>query len=265
MVCRTEHFFEPWFEKVARDIGYLHMPDDENTRNLHRKVWEWVSIVQALKERGKLAPGRRGMGFAVGEEPLTSIFAGYGAEVVASDIGDEGIAAGWATTGQHAASLEALFKPKRVDRETFDRLVTFKPVDMTKMDDLPLGEYDFVWSACSLEHLGNLGAGMDFVKNSVKLLKPGGVAVHTTEYNLTSNDETLTEGNTVIYRERDLRQLDRDLRTMDAGLAELDLHGGTHEHDIKADYLPYHENGREHIKLRIGGYVGTSVLLIAQN
>ncbi|ESX10612.1 hypothetical protein X767_32290 [Mesorhizobium sp. LSJC264A00] len=40
---------------------------------------------------------------------------------------------------------------------------------------------------------------------------------------------------------------------------------GTHEHDIKADLQPYHQNGLQHLKLRFEGYVTTSVLLIVQN
>lgn len=138
-------------------------------------------------------------------------------------------------------------------------------MDMNDVAGQYIGEFDFAWSSCSLEHLGSLGNGVEFIKNSVRMLKPGGVAVHTTEFNLSSDDSTITKGDTVVYREKDLRQIERDLRSMDAGLCELDLYGGDHEYDIKADYAPYHANGREHTKLRIGSYVCTSVLLIVQN
>lgn len=37
---------------------------------MHRKQWEYVFICKALHERGLLAPGRRGIGFGVGSEPL---------------------------------------------------------------------------------------------------------------------------------------------------------------------------------------------------
>ena len=43
---------------------------------LHRKMWEWLFIAEALRERGMLAAGRRGVGFGVGQEPLVSAVCG---------------------------------------------------------------------------------------------------------------------------------------------------------------------------------------------
>lgn len=117
VVCRTEHFFEPWFEETALAVGYYSIGENGNIqRNLHRKVWEWISITQALRERGKLASGMKGIGFAVGQEPLASIFAASGAEVLASDLGVGDKAAEWSRTGQHAASLDQLYKEGLVSR-----------------------------------------------------------------------------------------------------------------------------------------------------
>lgn len=265
VVCRTEHFYEPWFEETALSAGLFSKENGVIQHNLHRKVWEWVSITQALRERGKLAAGMEGIGFAVGQEPLASIFAASGAAVLASDLGAGDTAEEWSKTGQHAASLEQLYKSDLISRPEFDRLVRFQPIDMNDVAGQFDGAFDFAWSSCSLEHLGSLEHGIAFIKNSVRMLKPGGVAVHTTEFNLTSDDSTIMDGDTVVYREQDLRRLERDVRDMDAGLAKLDLYGGDHEYDIKADYAPYHANGRQHIKLRIGSFVCTSVLLIIQN
>ena len=50
-----------------------------------------------------------------------------------------------------------------------------------------------LWSSCSLEHLGSISHGIEFILNSLKCLKQHGVAVHTTEFNLSSNEETLNE------------------------------------------------------------------------
>lgn len=266
MVCRAEHFDAHWFENAALSFGlFKRDAEGQVSKNIHRKVWEWVVIGAVLLERDKLSPGRRGIGFAVGKEPMSSIFAKYGVEILASDLAKGEASLGWSNTNQHADNLDALYFPDIVERHVFEKNVAFQAVDMNDIEHLPKGEFDFAWSSCSLEHLGSLQAGMDFIKNSVKLLKPGGVAVHTTEFNLTSDDETVEEGDTVIYRESDLRKLDRDLRSMDAGLERLDLWGGCHEYDIKADYEPYHANGRHHLKLRIGNFVATSVVLIVQN
>ncbi|TAM96268.1 MAG: DUF4214 domain-containing protein, partial [Rhodanobacteraceae bacterium] len=48
---------------------------------LHRKLWEWCFITQAFYERGMLTEGRRGLGFAVGNEPLTGLFAKLGCSI----------------------------------------------------------------------------------------------------------------------------------------------------------------------------------------
>jgi 2-polyprenyl-3-methyl-5-hydroxy-6-metoxy-1,4-benzoquinol methylase len=265
MACRTAHFFEPWYGDAVRYVGHDTFSAPIEERNLHRKVWEWAAIHRALDERGMLAAGRRGLGFAVGQEPLAGCFANRGVQVLATDLDDMDTAKGWADTGQHAANREVLYHERLHDRSAFERNVTFRPADMTDLSSLPVEDFDFVWSACSLEHLGTLKHGIDFVLNSTRLLRPGGVGVHTTEYNLSSDTETIEAGYTVIYRERDLRQLDRDLRRQGAGLEPLDLHGGTHEFDLKADFAPYHANGRKHVKLNIEGHICTSVLLIVRN
>ncbi len=76
-----------------------------------------------------------------------------------------------------------------------------------------LSGFDFNWSSSCFEHLGTLDAGIDFVIAAVEnTLRSGGIAVHTTEYNLTSNEHTVTEGPTVIYRRRDIDELVRRLR-----------------------------------------------------
>jgi hypothetical protein len=74
--------------------------------------------------------------------------------------------------------------------------------------DAELTGFDFTWSCCCFEHLGSLEAGVQFLINSVEnTLKPGGVAVHTTEFNLSSNGDTIVSGPTILYRRRDMEAL----------------------------------------------------------
>src|SRR5512142_3001023 len=76
---------------------------------LHRKQWEFVYIAQALFERGMLAPGKRGLGFGVGQEPLAALFASYGCEIVATDQDPrDAKSSGWTDTGQYPESLAGL-------------------------------------------------------------------------------------------------------------------------------------------------------------
>ena len=44
-------------------------------------------------------------------------------------------------------------------------------------------------------------AGLRFLEDSLDCLKPGGVAVHTTELNLSSNEETMeTEHDVIAFK-----------------------------------------------------------------
>lgn len=266
IVCQRAHWDTPWFERWnaffanAAPTGGSFLP---NNLRFHRKVWEWAAIAQALHERGMMEPGRRGCGFAVGREPLACLFAKHGVDVMATDLGaGEGTSGRWSESGQHAASLDALYWPHLIDRPTFDRHVRFMPQDMTKLEPERLGTYDFIWSACSLEHLGTLEAGIQFALRSTEILKPGGIAVHTTEFNLSSTEATVAEGGNVLYRKRDFESLAARLRLIGCGLERFDDFAGTAPEDVEYDWEPYYEHGREHIKLMIDGFVSTSCLLI---
>jgi len=201
----------------------------------------------------------KGLGFAVGTEPLSSIFARYGVDVLASDLADGNM---WAETAQHAASRDALFVPRLIGRSEFEARVSFQPVDMADLSGLPSDTYDFLWSSCSLEHVGSMSDGLDFVVNAMRLLKPGGVATHTTEFNVASNDETLTDRHMCVYRKRDFEELDYRLRRIRCGMEPMDMTVGTHPHDLNYDTMPYFQSGGIHIKLDLLGHIATSCLII---
>ena len=73
-------------------------------------------------------------------------------------------------------------------------------------------DYDFTWPACAFEHLGSIEKEFEFVKNSLKCLTPGGLAVHTTEFNVSSDDDTVGNQATVLLRKRDFEKLAAELQ-----------------------------------------------------
>jgi SAM-dependent methyltransferase len=252
-VCRAAQLASPGFQKRIRDLG-------ERTGQIHRKFWEWAYITEALAERGMLQPGMRGLGFAVGREPLASYFASQGCQIVATDLGVGGAIQGnWAQEGQHADSLAALNDRELLTEDELAARVTFRPVDMNEIPD-DLRGFDFVWSSCSFEHLGNIPLGQRFMREMTKCLRPGGVAVHTTELNLSSNDETLTEGGTVLFRQKDLVEIHDELVAMGFHVAPLDFEMGTLPADDFVDEPPYCHD--PHIRLLVEGYVVTSMGII---
>jgi SAM-dependent methyltransferase len=254
VVCRQEAFEQPYFRFWTRRLGAAF--------SYHRKLWEHVFICQALWERGALVPDARGLGFGVGREPLAALFAAEGCQVTGTDMEPESAAEkGWTKTAQHAAGLEALRYDHICPREDFDRLVKFKVCDMNNIQ-AALDGYDFCWSSCAFEHLGSIEQGLSFVERSLQCLRPGGWAVHTTEYNLSSNDHTLDQGGTVLFRQRDMEELARRLTAAGHEVAPLFLHPGQGMIDNYIDVPPYRPE--PHLQLAIAGYACTSVGVIVR-
>jgi hypothetical protein len=251
VVCRYEDWNADWFKSWAKRFG---LPIDGPP---HRKHWEFCALAQALEERGFLKPGNCGLSFASGREWLPSMFAACGCNILATDLADEGK---W--QGQHASSLDDLFYEWIVDRDTFDRHVKFQPTDMTNIRGIDREKFDFLWSTCSLEHLGSIDAGIQFIANSMDHVKKGGIAVHTTEFNISSNDDTLLSGDCVIYRRKDIQKLNDVLRKKRCGLEFPNFDAGCHPYDLDYDVPPFMQPGKPHIKLELGGFVSTSILLV---
>ncbi|MDP8932664.1 MAG: class I SAM-dependent methyltransferase, partial [Cyanobacteriota bacterium] len=245
-------YYEHWIDKLQAPT------------TIHRKYWEWVVLSQAVNERGLLKAGKKGMGFAVGNEPLPSAFASLGCEIVATDQNYDIPEAKehWATTDQLCRGKQALNEKQICPPETFDKLVSFREVDMNNIpEDLKQGEFDFIWSSCAFEHIGSIEHGLRFAKESLKCLKPGGMAIHTTEFNCSSNEGTLNTDNLVFFRHRDIQRLISELTAEGYRVEPPDYWMG----DSKYDLTPLKDLSTPwapHLKIELGGYIATSLLLI---
>lgn len=253
---------------VAYWCGQLQVPVV-----FHRKLWEFAYLLQALWERGLLVEGMRGLGFGCGVEPVPSYLASKGIDVTVTDLAPEASSdLGWSTTNQHTATIEHAFQPHLVTREAFERHVRLAYVDMNAIPP-ELEGYDFCWSICALEHLGSIAQGLDFIENSLATLKPGGIAIHTTEFNFLNDDETIDNWPTVLFQRAHFIALAERLRAAGHEVAELDFAVGSKpldrfidippwEHDM-GDYARQHWGGDHvHIKLSIDGFVSTCYGLI---
>jgi SAM-dependent methyltransferase len=131
------------------------------------------------------------------------------------------------------------------------------------MNQLPedLTGFDFAWSACALEHLGTLEAGMRFVERSMECLRPGGIAVHTTEFNVDSDKETVAEGGTVLYRRQDLVRLGETLESRGHRMLPLTEVPRDGMLDRIVDVPPYHRRG---LMVRIGRFRSTSLIIVVR-
>jgi hypothetical protein len=253
-LCKAKDYHADWFKHWCNQLG--------ESPNYHRKQWEFVFVMQALWERDCIKAGKKGLVFAVGTEPLPAMFASFGCSITATDIfPDKGVEMGWANGNQLCFGIESLNTRNLCEAEDFATLVNYRPVDMNEIPD-DLTGFDFNWSSCSFEHLGTLDKGFSFLQNQLKTLKPGGWAVHTTEYNVSSNDETQENNSTVIYRQRDIEFIVNKLRNEGHFVEELDFSMGGLPEDFMVDVEPHLQ--KVHLKLQVDKYVVTSIGLIIQ-
>jgi hypothetical protein len=232
----------------------------------HRKAWEFVMIANVLDKDGMLQPGKTGLGFGVGTEPLPAYFASRGAHIVATDQPmTNSNTQNWTGSAQYLTDKLALNKRGSCHPDVFDTNVELDYVDMNFIPANYRGgeKFDFLWSSCALEHLGTLQNGLWFIARSLSLLKPGGLAVHTTEYNLSSNTDTNFVHVNCIYREQDLAALKETIDSLGCEMLPIDYTRGTHEYDRYVDGAGWQPYQREpHLNLRIDGFDATSVLLV---
>lgn len=252
--CTVGQFSEPSY---ARWLGAMKRP-----LHRHRKQWEFIYILQALEYYGALKPKSRGLGFGVGEEPLPAIMASMGCYVTATDLPSEDARASvWGGTSEHAASLAGVRQPEIIDDASLERMVEFQAIDMTKIPGSLVG-YDFTWSSCALEHLGSIADGLDFIERSIDCLSPGGIAVHTTELNLLSNNKTMDHEGTVLFRRRDFEEIAARLILQGHKVAKLNFQTGNTPFDDHVDVPPYSSN--DHFKLVMSQYLTTSFGIVIE-
>lgn len=256
-ICSADDFEDGNFKKILRELGYSGEPV------MHRKSWEWVYTIEILEAYGMLRDGKSGIGFAVGTEPLPGYFAGRGADVLASDLAaDEGDAGDWIRSSQNAGgNIKLLYKPGLCNEKTFFQKVRYRDINMNSLPSDVKG-YDFCWSCCAVEHVGSLELSKRFLKNMLGCLKPGGIAVHTTEFNLSSNDSTVESGGSVIFRRKDIEELQKWF-TDHGHRMEASFKRSGRERNCYVDIPPFRGEGRPyHLNLALDGYIATSFAFV---
>ncbi len=242
-LCTAAQFDEFDYDRLCAEIKQL--------RVYHRKQWEYIYTLRMLERFGLLREGVSGVGFGCGREPIAAVMARYGCTVLATDIPP--VETGDTFFG--STSVENYFYPGICDKETFLRRVSFRGVNMNELPD-DLGTFDFLWSCCAFEHIGSIEAGLRFVLNASRFLRPGGVAIHTTEYNHSSNDATFETPVLSLYRRRDLEGLAARVEAAGDRILTLNFTGGDLPQDNYVDLPPYAQ--KTHLKLLIEQYVTTS-------
>lgn len=252
-------FDTKWYIRWASELKQ----DESHKGNfeLHaNKFWQNAIMAQILFEEDKLTSGSRGLVFGVGEERLPALFASYGVAITATDQDASKDKAKQWTNDQLAKGLASLNKLSICDDKKFKSLVEFEPADMRRIAKKYKGSYDFVWSNCALGHLGTIKKGLQFIIDSSECLLPGGIAVHTTELNILSNEETLDNRDTVFFRLKDIRDVAVSLSEKGYICKPFSANFKKDKSDLAFTLNP--QWGTDHSKILFDGYMATQIVLI---
>jgi glycosyltransferase involved in cell wall biosynthesis/SAM-dependent methyltransferase len=267
------------FRGLSKCMGHpIEQLDSEGrVYRYHRKVWEFCAIVEVFS-RQLFGQRAKCLGFGVGLEAIAPWLARCDMRVLATDLdvaGDDNAREKWADTGQNATGIEAIHAANSTvcDLPTLRENLSFRFVDMRAIPhDLKRGEFDFVWSCGTLEHIGGKGAGVGFMVEALKCLRPGGVACFTTEYNYT-NDANVDEDDLCLYTKENLVSIRDLLVELGYTVGDVQLYNpldGTPEGaamlnagTVDADGT-WHEDDTYHLSLYVGGTWTTSVAIVVQ-
>jgi hypothetical protein len=250
-LCTAAQFEEPAFQEIMEAMALRP--------SRHRRLWESVFVIAVLATEGLIAPGRRGLGFGVGRERVPAVLASRGVEVVATAAPDS---AGPASAGgSHPAQFLDLFYPEIIHLDDFERMVRFEPLQPGVVPAGFAGAFDFCWSSHVMEGLGSLAAGLGFVERSLAVLRPGGIAIHMSELNLSSDEATIETPELSVLRRCDLEALAAHLGARGHEVLPLNLYPGHDAQDEVVDAPPF---GLPHLKAQLGGLMVTSFGLVVR-
>jgi SAM-dependent methyltransferase len=168
-VCRVADGGNPQWRRGYDDLGF-----PASREVFHRKIWEFNQALYGLRTLRRLAPEATALGIGCGHEELMYFLANRIGKVVATDLYEGGYLGGEgeADVLQHPAK----YAPFRFREDH---------LEVRQMNALALqfeaGSFDFVFCLSSLEHFGSNGDKLTALREMHRVLKPGGVAVLTTE------------------------------------------------------------------------------------
>ena len=218
-MCTTAQFDDAAFTEIAEAMG---MPPSRT-----RRSWEQTWIVSLLATHDMIAAGKQAIGFGVGRERIPSLLASRGVRVLASDSPQVATDAMLPPGAQHMA----LFHPEILPLEDFELMVGYRDIDMNHLPADLDGQFDFCWSASAVDRLGSLAAATAFLEESLRVLRPGGIAAHTFTLNVTSDAVTVDHPTLSVLRRRDLEALAAQLQAQGHEVLPFNLHPGLDPQD----------------------------------
>jgi len=232
---------------------------------IHRKDWEWALGIIAMRRFGKLNEKSTAIGVGSGREAILFYLANKVKHVYATDLYK---VRNW----MEAAPSDFPENPKKYAPFPYkEDALTVLRMDGTKLE-FPSESFDIAFSFSSIEHFGggknNHSGALRSLKEIERVLKPGGLAVITTEYIINDKEHPEFFNRRTIYSDL-IDKLERlklveplDLRittkTLDTVIDYSSI--GVSWNNINNDYKRTHP----HIVLRIKNILFTSIMLVFQ-
>ena len=217
----------------------------------HRKAWEFAHAVYGLRKLERLAPNAVALGVGSGHEMILYFLANKVAKVVATDLYEGSFAE--REGSPHMLHCPEMFAPFHYRKDHLEVLAT----DARKLD-FPSGTFDFVFSFSAIEHFGARRDAVTALREMLRVLKPGGIAVITTE--LILNRLGKTRG---FFRRSEIE----DVFVASTGF---EIVGGNVDYRIERRFVrgavefPQGKLGEPCIVLRKGLMLFTSIILFLQ-
>lgn len=183
-LCDAADWFRPDVQEII--TNELH-----ETPRFHRKQWEFALIFLALREAGKLAPGKLGLSMGGGRELIAYALAPHVQHLTITDLYETNTSWTCARTDDPDAFIKNN-KPFPVD----DAKLNAVRMDMRDLQ-FPDGTFDFCYSTCAVEHIGTREDFLKHLNEVARVLKDDGIYVFTTEVSF--DDTTVADEHNYIF------------------------------------------------------------------
>jgi SAM-dependent methyltransferase len=256
-------YVEDWENSEIKDaLAELQKLSSEGL--IHRKDWEWALGIIAMHRFGKLNEKSTAIGVGSGREAILFYLANKVKHVYATDLYK---VKDWI----EAAPSDFPENPKKYAPFPYkEDALTVLRMDGTKLE-FPSESFDIAFSFSSIEHFGggkNHSGALRSLREMERVLKPGGLAVITTEYIINDKEHPEFFNRRTIYSDL-IDKLERlklveplDLRittkTLDTVIDYSSV--GVSWNNVNNDYKRTHP----HIVLRIKNILFTSIILVFQ-
>jgi SAM-dependent methyltransferase len=191
-ICDAADWFDP-------EIKFIIENELREPARFHRKQWEFAMIFLTLKKFGLLNYQKVGLSLGGGNERVLYSIANHVKKLFVTDLYDEGTTWDCARTTDPDEFIK-LSKPFPVADDKFKAL----RMDMRYID-FQEDSFDFCYSSCAIEHIGEYQDFLQHLNEVNRVLKPGGIYIFTTEMQF--GEKTISDQNNFIFTKEYLSEL----------------------------------------------------------